>query len=72
MMKKHTILTPPEHKIINKRNARQQNKGVPKFLDDLFSSIPGEAVPSPEKDEWLEKVAGSYGTGKKDILTELW
>ena len=71
MAEKLTILISSEHKKFIKRHARQQNKSVSKFIDDMLSSIQRESSKSPEKDEWLDKVAGSYATGKKDILTEL-
>ncbi len=71
MQEKLTILISAEHKKFIKRHARQQNKSISKFIDDLLSSIQREAAKTPEKDEWLEKVAGSYNTGKKDILTDI-
>jgi len=71
MQEKITILISAEHKKFIKRHARQQNKSISKFIDDLLSSIQREAARTPEKDEWIEKVAGSYSTGKKDVLTEL-
>lgn len=71
MQEKLTILISSEHKKFIKRHARQQNKSVSKFIDDLLSSIQRDAAKTPKKDEWLEKVAGSYSTGKKDILNDL-
>lgn len=71
MTEKLTILISSEHKKFVKRHARQQNKSVSRFIDDLLSSIQREAAKAPEKDEWLDKVAGSYSTGKKDVLAEL-
>jgi len=71
MQEKLTILISAEHKKFIKRHARQQNKSVSRFIDDLLSSIQREAGKTPQKDEWLEKVAGSYNTGKKDILADL-
>ncbi|HXB90843.1 MAG TPA: DUF6364 family protein [Puia sp.] len=62
MPEKLTILISSEHKKFIKRHARQQNKSVSRFIDDLLSSIQREASKAPEKDEWLEKVAGSYST----------
>ena len=71
MAEKLTILISAEHKKFIKRHARQQNKSVSKFIDDMLSSVQREVSKTPDKDEWLEKVAGSYSTGKKDILTDL-
>ena len=71
MQEKITILISAEHKKFIKRHARQQNKSISKFIDDLLSSIQREAARTPEKDEWIEKTAGSYSTGKKDVLAEL-
>jgi uncharacterized protein (DUF1778 family) len=71
MTEKLTILISAEHKKFIKRHARQQNKSISKFIDDLLSSVQREASKAPEKDEWLDKVAGSYSTGKKDVLAEL-
>ncbi|HEX3935736.1 MAG TPA: DUF6364 family protein [Puia sp.] len=71
MQEKLTILISSEHKKFIKRHARQQNKSMSKFIDDLLSSVQREAGRTPTKDEWLEKTAGSYTSGKKDVLTEL-
>ena len=71
MAEKLTILITAEHKKFIKRHARLQNKSVSKFIDDMLSSIQRESARTPEKDEWLDKVAGSYSTGKKDVLTAL-
>ena len=71
MAEKLTILISSEHKKFIKRHARQQNKSVSKFIDDLLSSIQRETFRVTEKDEWLEKMAGSYHTGKKDVLDDL-
>lgn len=71
MQEKLTILISPEHKKFIKRYARQQNKSVSKFIDDLLASVQREAARKEEKDEWLEKAAGIYKSGKKDILNEL-
>ncbi len=70
MTEKLTILISAEHKKFIKRHARQQNKSISKFIDDLLSSVQRESLKTTEKDEWLEKVAGSYSTGKKDVLAE--
>jgi len=71
MQEKLTILISAEHKKFIKRHARQQNKSISKFIDDLLSSIQREAAIPSEKDQWLEETAGSYATGKKDVLSEL-
>jgi Txe/YoeB family toxin of Txe-Axe toxin-antitoxin module len=71
MQEKLTILISAEHKRFIKRHARKQNKSVSKFIDDLLSSIQREAYKAPDKDECLEETAGSYATGKKDVLSEL-
>ena len=71
MTEKLTILISAEHKKFIKRHARQQNKSISRFIDDLLSSVQREAAKTAEKDEWLDKTAGSYNTGKKDILGEL-
>jgi hypothetical protein len=71
MTEKLTILISAEHKKFIKRHARQQNKSISRFIDDLLSSVQRESSRMPEKDEWLDKVSGSYSTGKKDILTDL-
>ena len=71
MQEKLTILISAEHKKFIKRHARQQNKSISRFIDDLLSSIQRGTAQISEKDEWLEKNAGSYSTGKKDVLAEL-
>jgi predicted transcriptional regulator len=71
MQEKLTILISSEHKKFIKRHARRHNKSVSRFVDDLFASIKRETSKKNEKDEWLEKISGSYNTGKKDILAEL-
>ncbi len=71
MQEKLTILISAEHKKFIKRHARQQNKSISRFIDDLLSSVQREAARTPEKDQWLEETAGSYSTGKKDILDDL-
>ena len=71
MTEKLTILISAEHKKFIKRHARQQNKSISRFIDDLLSTVQRESAKVPEKDEWLDKVAGAYSTGKKDVLAEL-
>ncbi len=71
MQEKLTILISAEHKKFIKRHARRQNKSVSRFIDDLLSSVKREASLTQEDDEWIEATAGSYASGKKDILNEL-
>lgn len=71
MQEKLTILISAEHKKFVKRHARQQNKSISKFIDDLLSSVKREAAKTEKDDEWLQKMAGSYSTGKKDVLNDL-
>jgi hypothetical protein len=72
MQEKLTILISAEHKKFIKRHARKHNKSVSKFIDDLLASMQREAgYKIPDTDQWLEETAGSYATGKKDILSEL-
>lgn len=71
MQEKLTILISAEHKKFIKRHARKQNKSISKFIDDLLSSVKREASEITDKDEWLDKTAGAYSTGKKDILSDL-
>ena len=71
MQEKLTILISAERKKFIKQHARRQNKSISRFIDDLLSSIQREASKPAKKDEWVEKTAGSYNTGKKDILADL-
>jgi predicted transcriptional regulator len=71
MQEKLTILISSEHKKFLKRHARGQNKSVSRFIDDLLSSVKREAKQIQAPDEWIDKTAGSYATGKKDILNEI-
>ena len=72
MQEKLTILISAEHKRFIKRHARKHNKSISKFIDDLLSSIQRESYKvSDNNDLWLEETAGSYSTGKKDVLAEL-
>jgi|GEM_PF-2052407 hypothetical protein len=71
MTEKLTILISSDHKKFIKRHARQQNKSISRFIDDLLSSVQRDASRASEKDEWIEKTAGSYATGKKDVLSDL-
>ena len=71
MQEKLTILISSEHKKFIKRHARGQNKSVSRFIDDLLSSVKREAKQIQAPDEWIDKTAGSYATGKKDILNEI-
>jgi hypothetical protein len=49
-----------------------RKKQIIPIPDELFSVIQKKAASAPEKDKWLEKTAGSYATGKRNILAELW
>ena len=71
MQEKLTILISSEHKKFVKRYASRQNKSVSKFIDDLLSAVKRQASVKESDDEWIEKTAGAYYTGKKDILKEL-
>ena len=71
MQKRITILISAEHKKFIKQHARRQNKSVSRFIDDLLSSVKREASQTQDDDEWIDETAGSYSTGKKDILNEL-
>ncbi len=71
MQEKLTILISSEHKKFIKQHAKRQNKSVSKFIDDLLSSVKRQNSLPVSKDEWIEKTAGAYNTGKKDILKEL-
>jgi len=71
MREKLTILISSEHKKFIKRHARKQNKSISRFIDDLLSSIKRENASDLESDQWIAKTAGSYVSGKKDILSDL-
>jgi len=71
MKEKLTILISSEHKKFIKRHARQQNKSISRFIDDLLSSVKRDALKTNETDNWVEETAGSYATGKKDVLADL-
>lgn len=71
MQEKLTILISSEHKKFIKRYARRQNKSISKFIDDLLGSIQRQASEPEEDDEWIKKTAGSYSSGKKDILNAI-
>jgi uncharacterized protein (DUF1778 family) len=71
MQEKLTILISSEHKKFIQRYARRQNKSISKFIDDLLSSVKRQASESQQGDKWIETTAGSYTSGKKDILKEL-
>lgn len=71
MQEKLTILISSEHKKFIKRHARLQNKSVSRFIDDLLSTVKRQSASETSKDSWVEKTAGAYQTGKKDILNEL-
>ncbi|MGC4037443.1 MAG: DUF6364 family protein [Chitinophagaceae bacterium] len=71
MQEKLTILISSEHKKFIKKYARRQNKSVSKLIDDLLSSIKRDAAQIDDKDEWIDKTAGAYSSGKKDVLAAL-
>jgi uncharacterized protein DUF6364 len=71
MREKLTILISSEHKKFIKRHARRQNKSISKFIDDLLSNVKRESAGKNEQDEWIDKAAGAYTSGKKDILSDL-
>jgi hypothetical protein len=71
MQEKLTILISSEHMKFIKRHARKQNKSISRFIDDLLASVKRKAAVSKEEDKWIKQTAGSYSSGKKNILTEL-
>ena len=71
MQEKLTILISAEHKKFVKRHARKQNKSISKFIDDMLSSVKRQAAFEESEDKWITETAGTYQTGKKDILKEL-
>ncbi len=71
MQEKLTILISAENKKFLKRHARQQNKSMSQFIDELIASAKRQAPKKLEKDEWVEQTAGLYRTGSADILHEL-
>jgi len=44
---------------------------VSRFLEDLFTSALKKKSKNNYYDEWIEKTAGIYKTGSKDILNEI-
>jgi len=71
MQEKLTILINRDRKKFVKRYARQQNKSISKFIDELLASVQREAARAEGKDEWISKTAGKINTGHKDILDEI-
>jgi uncharacterized protein (DUF1778 family) len=71
MQEKLTILISAENKKFLKRHARRHNKSMSQFIDDLLASVRRQAPKNLEKDEWIEKTAGLYKMGSKDVLDEL-
>jgi hypothetical protein len=71
MQEKLTILISSEHKKFIQRHARRQNKSISKFIDDLLSSVKRQVSESQPEDKWINATAGSYTSGKKDVLKEL-
>lgn len=68
MQEKLTILISSEHKKFIQRYARRQNKSISRFIDDLLASVKRQAKEIKEEDEWIKRTAGSYSSGKKNIL----
>ena len=71
MQEKLTILISSENKKFIQSHALRQNKSISKIIDDLLSSVKRQATESQPEDKWIEATAGSYTSGKKDILKEL-
>ncbi|WP_153800485.1 DUF6364 family protein [Foetidibacter luteolus] len=71
MQEKLTILISSERKKFIKKHARSQNKSISRYIDDLLASIQRDSGKTQaETDEWIDKTAGTYTTGSKDILAE--
>jgi hypothetical protein len=71
MQQKLTILISSEHKKFVKGHAKRQNKSISRFIDDLLATVKRQSTLETTEDEWISKTAGSYQTGKKDVLKEL-
>ena len=71
MVEKITIQISAEDQKFLKQYARQQNKSISRCMGDILSFIQKHNTRTHQKDEWIDKVAGSYSTGKKDILDQL-
>jgi uncharacterized protein (DUF1778 family) len=71
MQEKLTILISSEHKKFIQRHARRQNKSISRFIDDMLASVKRQAASTVQDDKWINATAGSYMSGKKDILKDL-
>lgn len=71
MQEKLTILISSENKEFLKRHAQEHNKSMSQFIDDMLASIKRQGPKDLEKDEWINKTAGTYRMGSKDVLDEL-
>ena len=71
MQEKLTISISSESKKLIKRHARQQNKTVSRFLEDLFADTIKKGKDKLPKDQWLEETAGIYNSGSGDILNAI-
>ncbi|MGV3530627.1 MAG: DUF6364 family protein [Flavisolibacter sp.] len=71
MQEKLTILISSESKQFIKKHARKQNKSISRFIDDLLASVKREATLNVVEDEWVKKTAGTYNSGKKDLMADL-
>ncbi len=70
MQEKLTIFVSSDHKKFIKRYARKQNKSVSRFIDDMLSTIKRQSSFEDSNDEWIDKTAGAYNTGKKDVFKD--
>lgn len=71
MKEKITIQVSAANKSYIKRRARQTNKTMSQFINDLVTETKKQPAQKTEYDEWIEKTAGSYNTGHADILNDL-
>ncbi len=71
MQEKLTILVSSDNKKFLKRHAREHNKSMSQYINDLLSSAKRLAPKKAGKDEWLEKTAGTYRMGARDVLDQL-
>jgi hypothetical protein len=68
---KLTILISAKNKKLIQEYARQQNKSISRVIEDLLNDLNCEIENTKAKDEWIERTAGIYRTGKKDVLHDL-
>jgi hypothetical protein len=73
MKNKLTILVEEKNIRFAKKYAREINTSVSfllnQFLEDLQQKTARKKI--LQKDEWVEKYAGIFNTGKKDLLKDL-